>query len=221
MIKSDVYLTFDDGPVVATGEVLDALRGQGVKATFFLCATALEGHEDLQYRILKRMLGEGHSFGNHGYDHDPTTKAEYRNSSVEAVKKDFTINERKLKNLFVRHGDGFPSFSVARLPGDGRTFPSYVDAIVRDLHLPHAVWDYEFAPNGIFSHVSHLDWQGVKGVAADHSGLPHAGDIVLLHDRHWKGRASLLAQLIGKVKQTHNILPLVPIPRGRRSIRYP
>ena len=220
MSKPDIYLTFDDGPKVATSEVLDALRDQKVKATFFLCAVALEAHGDLQYRILKRMIGEGHSFGNHGYDHDPTTKAEYRKSSVDAVKKDFTVNEKKLKNLFMRHADGFLSFTVARLPGDGRTFKPYVDAIVTGLHLPHAAWDFEFAPNGIFGHVGHRDWQGVKGAAADHSGVPHGGDIVLLHDAHWKGKGTFLALLIAKLKETHNILPLVPLPRGRRSIRY-
>jgi peptidoglycan/xylan/chitin deacetylase (PgdA/CDA1 family) len=48
--------SFDDGPKTATGEVLDALRDQKVKATFFLCAIALEAHGDVQYGILKRMI---------------------------------------------------------------------------------------------------------------------------------------------------------------------
>jgi peptidoglycan/xylan/chitin deacetylase (PgdA/CDA1 family) len=73
-VRASVYLTFDDGPYPATAEVLDALRAGGVKATFFLCAKNLERDTELQYKLVKRMISEGHSLGNHGYDHDPMTK---------------------------------------------------------------------------------------------------------------------------------------------------
>lgn len=219
--KRRAFLTFDDGPVPATNEVLDVLRQQRVNATFFVNANKMEKQGELQYRVLRRMLTEGDSIGNHGYDHDPTSKKQYRASSVAAVKEDFTGNERRLSALFLRHNDKFPPCPVARLPGDGRTFPAFVEMITQTVRVPHAAWDYELAPNGVFGHVSFLNWQGIAGVAADHKGPPGVDDVILLHDAHWKGRSKQLAQAIAKLKETCNLLPLVPVPRGLRSIRYP
>lgn len=216
-----VYLTFDDGPYAATQDVLDVMRDVGVKATFFLCAMNLERKGDIQHRLIKRMITEGHSLGNHGYDHDPMTKKGYQSSSTDAVKQDFTGNTERLKELFTRHGDVFPGFGVARLPGDGRTFPSFVQMITREVRLPHASWDFEFADNGRMAHINVANWQGVTGVAATGHGLPRPDDILLLHDLHWKGRREQLAALIRKLQETFKVVPLVPVPRGHRSIRYP
>lgn len=60
-----VYLTFDDGPSKLTGKVLDLLKEEGVKATFFVLGEAAEAHPEL----IKRMAEEGHSIGNHTYNH--------------------------------------------------------------------------------------------------------------------------------------------------------
>jgi len=149
------------------------------------------------------------------------TKKGYRASTTDLVKKDFTDNGSQLAELFALHKDRFPGFAVARLPGDGRTFPTYVKMITGEVKLPHAGWDFEFADNGRMGHVSYLDWQGVKGVAAAANGLPRDGDILLLHDLHWKGKAERLAALIEKLKSSFAVRPLVPVPAGHRSIRYP
>jgi peptidoglycan/xylan/chitin deacetylase (PgdA/CDA1 family) len=216
-----VYLTFDDGPYPATAEVLNALRTAQVKATFFLCAKNLEKNGELQFKLIKRMIAEGHSLGNHGYDHDPATKAGYRSSTTDAVKKDFTDNVEKLKNLFIAHKDSFPDFDVARLPGDGRTFEAFVRMIIDEVGVPHAGWDFEFADNGRMKHVSFTDWQGIRGVAATFDRLPRPEDVILLHDAHWQGKGDLLLKLMGKLKEHCTVLPLSPVPRAARSIRQP
>ncbi|MCL4354520.1 polysaccharide deacetylase family protein [Patescibacteria group bacterium] len=61
-----VYLTFDDGPhKVYTSQVLDILKQEKIKATFFVL-----GEEALKYpNLVKRIAREGHTIGNHGYDH--------------------------------------------------------------------------------------------------------------------------------------------------------
>jgi len=61
-----VYLTFDDGPVPeVTPWVLDVLREEGVKATFF-CV----GENVMKYPwIYQSILDEGHSVGNHTFSH--------------------------------------------------------------------------------------------------------------------------------------------------------
>ena len=51
------YLTFDDGPSTHSGELLDILKEENVKATFFVV-----GKEDEESReIYKRIVREGHS----------------------------------------------------------------------------------------------------------------------------------------------------------------
>jgi peptidoglycan-N-acetylglucosamine deacetylase len=61
-----VSLTFDDGPnPSATPLILDALRREQVRATFFV----LGRHADRWPHLVRRMADEGHQLGNHGYWH--------------------------------------------------------------------------------------------------------------------------------------------------------
>lgn len=60
-----VYLTFDDGPGPNTADVLDVLKENDVKATFFIIGKMIRTREaDLQ-----RVYDEGHVTGNHTWDH--------------------------------------------------------------------------------------------------------------------------------------------------------
>lgn len=64
--EKKVYLTFDDGPIpVITDKILDVLREQDVKATFFIVGKEIPERE----HILKRINAEGHSIGLHTYSH--------------------------------------------------------------------------------------------------------------------------------------------------------
>lgn len=64
--KNKVYLTFDDGPTpVVTDKILDVLKEQNVKATFFVVGKEIPERE----AILKRIYNEGHSIGLHTYSH--------------------------------------------------------------------------------------------------------------------------------------------------------
>jgi peptidoglycan/xylan/chitin deacetylase (PgdA/CDA1 family) len=60
-----VYLTFDDGPSKLTGQVLDILEKEDVKATFFALGEQAQAHPEL----VKRIVQDGHSLGNHSYNH--------------------------------------------------------------------------------------------------------------------------------------------------------
>jgi len=64
-----IALTFDDGPTPYTAEVLDLLKEHGQKATFFLIGRQVEKYPEL----VKRMLAEGHTVGNHTYSHARNT----------------------------------------------------------------------------------------------------------------------------------------------------
>jgi peptidoglycan/xylan/chitin deacetylase (PgdA/CDA1 family) len=61
-----VSITFDDGPNPEfTPKILKLLKPHGAKATFFCIGQQIEDHPD----ILKQILADGHSIGNHTYSH--------------------------------------------------------------------------------------------------------------------------------------------------------
>ncbi len=61
-----IYLTFDDGPSdPITGKVLDILKQNNVKGTFFVIGNQITGLEN----VVKRIHEEGHSIGLHTYTH--------------------------------------------------------------------------------------------------------------------------------------------------------
>ena len=60
-----VYLTFDDGPGPNTKKLLDILKKNGVKATFFVTGKT----DDFSKEIYKRIVDEGHTLGMHSYSH--------------------------------------------------------------------------------------------------------------------------------------------------------
>lgn len=95
------YLTFDDGPSENTGIILDALNQYGAKATFFVLGEKAEQNPDM----VRRIFNEGHSIGNHSYNHDYDevygTREEFINELVmwERVVGDI-IGSENLKKLF-------------------------------------------------------------------------------------------------------------------------
>ncbi len=63
-------LTFDDGPSGLTEILLDLLKELGIKATFFWLGQNLKKFNGLA----KKAREEGHTFGNHSFDHADFTK---------------------------------------------------------------------------------------------------------------------------------------------------
>lgn len=63
--SNQVALTFDDGPGRFTPDLLDVLKKEGVRATFFTVGTRVERYPD----ILRRAHSEGHLIALHTYRH--------------------------------------------------------------------------------------------------------------------------------------------------------
>lgn len=79
-----VYLTFDDGPSDrVTPLVLDALKRNNVKATFFIIGLQAETRPYL----IEREINEGHSVAVHSYTHDYKTIYKSCNSLERDVEK--------------------------------------------------------------------------------------------------------------------------------------
>jgi peptidoglycan-N-acetylglucosamine deacetylase len=64
--KGEIYLTFDDGPIPEiTPWVLSTLKKYKAKATFFCVGANIKKHP----HILQQIIAEGHSIGNHSFNH--------------------------------------------------------------------------------------------------------------------------------------------------------
>lgn len=85
-----VFLTFDDGPSeTVTPVVLDTLKKENIKATFFLLGSRVE----LNPELVKREYNEGHYLASHGYSHvysqiyaSPQSVIDEYNRSVTAIR---------------------------------------------------------------------------------------------------------------------------------------
>ena len=64
--ENKIYLTFDDGPTPeVTPWVLDILKQNNLKATFFCIGKNIQQNPE----IFKRIIAEGHLVGNHTHNH--------------------------------------------------------------------------------------------------------------------------------------------------------
>lgn len=89
--EKKVALTFDDGPDTRfTPKVLDALKANQVKATFFVLGSQASTHPD----IIRRIVREGHVVGNHSYSHANLPKL-----SVDKFQNQIMNTENVLQGL--------------------------------------------------------------------------------------------------------------------------
>jgi peptidoglycan/xylan/chitin deacetylase (PgdA/CDA1 family) len=78
-----LYLTFDDGPhPIATPFVLEQLKKYNAKATFFCIGRNVADHRD----VYQQVLDEGHTVGNHTYDHLNGWKTDDRKYVADVMK---------------------------------------------------------------------------------------------------------------------------------------
>lgn len=90
------YLTFDDGPSKSvTPLVLDLLKQENIKATFFVLGSRVELNQD----TIRRMYKEGHYIANHGYSHiygniysNPEAVLDEYNKTTDAIKQALGID---------------------------------------------------------------------------------------------------------------------------------
>ena len=106
------YLTFDDGPNYNTEKILDILKENNIKATFFLVGGMIENCPS----TVKRIYDEGHTLANHTYSHtySYSTKEDFLE---EISKTDSLISEaigEEYKSYFIRVPGGSMGKTVAK-----------------------------------------------------------------------------------------------------------
>ncbi len=92
-----VFLTFDDGPSkTVTPKILDILKQENIKVTFFLLGSRVELEPD----IVKREYNEGHYLASHGYSHvysqiyaSPQSVIDEYNKCITAIRNAIGVQE--------------------------------------------------------------------------------------------------------------------------------
>ena len=118
-----IFLTFDDGPIDLTEEILDILDQYKVKATFFCVGENIVKNPSIHQRI----IAEGHDIGNHTYNHLNNFK---------------TTNENYLNNVAL--GQAQTKTKLFR-PPYGKITPTSIKALKQDYKI--IMWDilsYDF-----------------------------------------------------------------------------
>ena len=90
--EKKIYLTFDDGPsTIVTGHILDTLKEENIKATFFIVSDRAESRKE----TLRRIAAEGHTLGVHSKTHDYSSIY----ASKAALKKDITACAERIEAI--------------------------------------------------------------------------------------------------------------------------
>ncbi|QTL02585.1 polysaccharide deacetylase family protein [Aquabacter sp. L1I39] len=117
--KGEVILTFDDGPLPPyTTRVLDTLKAECVKATFFIVGTMARAHP----AVLQRVVQDGHSIGTHSQTHPLIFPKLTQEAGLQEIQKGFASTDAALAPINAHAGPFF------RFPGLGRTkfYESYL-----------------------------------------------------------------------------------------------
>lgn len=178
-----VFLTFDDGPSKSvTIPILDILKQNNVKATFFVLGSNAERYPE----IVKRAYQEGHYIANHSFTHV------YSNiySSPQAVLDEYNRTETAIKKAI---GDQTYNSRVFRFPG-GTSGGKYADIKTEAVNLLNQ------------NSVAHLDW---NALTADAAGLDNVNDMMSYVESTMGNKNSVVILMhdIGTKKSTYELLP--------------
>lgn len=155
--EHSVSLTFDDGPnPVSTRPLLRLLAERRVVATFFVTGA----HSRRYPEIIREIVAEGHSVGNHSYSHDNFIMFRGPRTLVREIED----TQESLAGL------GFVP-AVFR-PCVGITTPGYADALH---HTGLAAVNFSRRARDMGN-------RRIRGLARRILGPLRAGDIILLHD---------------------------------------
>lgn len=162
------YLTFDDGPYLATSmNFLDFLDQEDIKATFFYLA---KGEET--YPIYQRIIDSGHTLANHSATHRLKKEISiYR--SVDIFKADVLENKEFVQDNFAY------TTNIFRFPGGSPTAGAIKNDCInalRDMGYGYVDWDITTGDGSNSGTVEEY----IHGVIDNYQ--PYNVVVVLMHD---------------------------------------
>ncbi len=185
------FLTFDDGPSSVTPTILEVLKQENVKATFFVLGSNVKQRPEM----VKRIYEEGHYLANHGYTHiyssiyaSPQAVLEEFNQCNEAVRDAIGVPEYH-SHLF-RYPGGLTGGKYAEIKNEAKELLLQNDivnvdwnALTGDAETKEPTIEYEI--------------KKIQETVANKSSV-----VILLHDAQAKKvTAEALPQLISYLRE--------------------
>ncbi|MBT2583103.1 LysM peptidoglycan-binding domain-containing protein [Planococcus sp. ISL-109] len=173
-----VALTFDDGADGTNiNKILDILKTNNVKATFFVTGTGINHHPSW----IRNIANAGHQVGNHSYSHPDFTKI-----SIAAMQSELAKTETAYKNV-----TGKSTKPIFRAP-----FGAYNATVLKgvgDAGYTHTIqWN-----------IDTIDWRGLSSTVITDKVVNNIvpGSIVLMHTGAGaSGTPGALPGMISKLK---------------------
>lgn len=186
-----VFLTFDDGPSeTVTIPILETLKNEGIKATFFVLGSRVELYPEL----VKKEYDEGHYIASHGYSHEYSKIYASPQSVLEEYNKTLTAIQNAL-------GDQTYNPHLFRFPG-GYTGGKYAEIKKEAAELLKQ------------NNIKYVDWNSLTSDAAgaktteqflseiDKTVGKKNSIVLLMHDAgNKKATAEALPQIISYFKE--------------------
>ena len=191
-------LTFDDGPAPATtARVLDALKRECARASFFLLGRNARAHPQLA----RRELSEGHTVAHHTFSHPLLNRMPVAAAEAE-IDRGFAAvdsalygrSERMPKTPFFR----FPGFASSRPCSTGS---NGAQLVVFGADLWASDWDPMTPQQQLRPRAGRLE--------------ANRGGIVLFHDTRAQTAAMLPAFLRALKHRGYRVVHVVPASRAR------
>ncbi|MBI5250331.1 MAG: polysaccharide deacetylase family protein [Desulfomonile tiedjei] len=171
-----LFLTFDDGPLLCTGQILEHLARKKHKATFFVIGRNLLNPKLRELAIT--ALKEGHDIGNHSYDHPNFANISARRAEkeivtthdlIQGVVREAGVNPRR-QDLFFR----FPYGMAGSSHNQG-----HCQDVLAELNYRIAWWNLD--TNDWRMELAWFPRSSSRVIRSLNRARP--GDVVLLHDR--------------------------------------
>ena len=186
-----VFLTFDDGAsTTVTPQILDTLKKENVKATFFVTGENIERGGEKAKELIKKEFDSGNAIANHSYSHDYKYLYPDRTLNLENFLTDFKKTDDILKDIL---GPYF-STRVIRCPGGHMSWKGMepLDEYLKENNMASIDWN-----------ALNADAQGKKKSAeelVDYAIKTAEGKemvVLLMHDTYGKEEtAKALPQII-------------------------
>jgi len=177
---SEVALTFDDGPNQDyTEKVLDILKKENVKATFFVV-----GERAYQYPLILRDISrQGHEIGNHTYYH----------SRITWINNDKLLDEIKRTSDIVKKNTGKSTFYFR--PPFGTVSKEKL-SLIEKAGYKVVMW------YGNADDFYHIGWgmRTPESITKRVISQLHGGNIILMHDDS-KQTLAALPMIISEIKK--------------------
>ena len=194
LAPKEIVLTFDDGPLPGTTDrVLNALKHECVRATFFMLGRNAAAHPALA----RRVLGEGHTVAHHTYKHPLLNRM-----PVERAEAEIDRGLDAVETAAYGAPGGPPRTPFFRFPG----FASSPALLTRLKERGIAVFGADLWPG---------DWnpmtpQHERALLLQRLTMA-GGGIVLLHDIQAK-TAAMLPELLRELKRRdYRVVHITPL----------